>query len=46
MDRASSLLKEKTLSMEEISTALGYSDLPSFYRAFKKFYRMTPLQYQ
>ncbi|MBQ1508292.1 MAG: helix-turn-helix transcriptional regulator [Erysipelotrichaceae bacterium] len=46
MDRASSLLKEKTLSMEEISRALGYSDLPSFYRAFKKFYRMTPLQYQ
>lgn len=45
MDKAVSLLKENTLSIQEISSCLGYSDLPSFYRAFKKYYRMTPAEY-
>jgi|GEM_PF-6091695 len=45
MDRAVSLLKEKSLSIEDISASLGHSDLPSFYRAFKKYYRTTPAQY-
>ena len=45
MDKAVSLMKEKSLSMEDISVSLGYSDLPSFYRAFKKYYRLTPAQY-
>jgi len=31
--------------MEDISVSLGYSDLPSFYRAFKKYYRLTPAQH-
>lgn len=45
MDKAVSLLKENVLSMEEISSVLGYSDLSSFYRAFKKYYRETPIDY-
>jgi len=45
MDKALSMLKEGTSSVEEISAYLGYSDLPSFYRAFKKYYRASPVSY-
>ena len=45
MDRAVIYLKEGSLSMEDISEKLGYSDLPSFYRAFKKYYRCSPVAY-
>ena len=45
MDNAVRMLKEKTGTMEEIASALGYSDLSSFYRAFKKYYRDTPANY-
>lgn len=45
MEKAVELLKENVLSTEEIATTLGYSDLSSFYRAFKKYYRETPIDY-
>ena len=45
MDHAVTMLKENTMSMEEIAAALGYSDLSSFYRAFRKYYRDTPVNY-
>lgn len=45
MDKAASMLRENSRSIEEISTYLGYADLPSFYRAFKKYYRVTPVQF-
>ncbi|MBR4471508.1 MAG: helix-turn-helix transcriptional regulator [Erysipelotrichaceae bacterium] len=46
MEKALALLKEETLNMEEISKTLGYGDISSFYRAFKKYYKDTPLHYQ
>lgn len=45
MDRAVTLLKQGMTPIEEISSSLGYSDMPSFYRAFKKYYRTTPGEY-
>ena len=45
MDKAVSLLREGSSTIEEISSYLGYADLPSFYRAFRKYYRMTPVQF-
>ena len=46
MEKALALLKEGTLNMEEISETLGYGDISSFYRAFRKYYKDTPLHYQ
>lgn len=45
MDKAVAMLKESAMSMEDIAISLGYSDLSSFYRAFKKYYRETPVNY-
>lgn len=45
MDKAVLMLREKAMSMKEISSSLGYSDLPSFYRAFRKYYGEAPAQY-
>ena len=42
MDKALALMKENILSMEEISLTLGYNNLSSFYRAFRKYYADTP----
>ena len=46
MDRALILLKGTTLSIEEISAMLGYSNHSNFYKAFKAFYGKTPREYQ
>ena len=46
MEKALALLKEGTMNMEEISKALGYGDTSSFFRAFKKYYKDTPVHYQ
>lgn len=45
MNEAISLLNENVLSLEEISHSLGYSDLSSFCRAFKKYMKQTPTDY-
>ena len=42
MDRAAILLKGTTLSIEEISAMLGYSNTSNFYKAFRKYYGKTP----
>ena len=42
MERAMLLMKNTTLSIEEISSLLGYSNHSNFYKAFKDFYGMTP----
>ena len=44
-DLSKEMLKDKTLSLEEISFLLGYSEYSSFYRAFKSWYNMTPGNY-
>lgn len=45
MDRAVILLKGTDLSVEEISSMLGYSNTSNFYKAFREFYGKTPREY-
>lgn len=45
MERALLLMKNTTLSIEEISAILGYSNHSNFYKAFKKYYGITPRDY-
>ena len=42
MDRAVILIKGTTLSIEEISSMLGYSNTSNFYKAFREFYGKSP----
>ena len=42
MERAKILLKNKSETLGEIATQLGYSSLPSFHRAFTRYYGYTP----
>ena len=42
MERAVLLMKNTTLSIEEISAMLGYSNHSNFYKAFKEYYGVTP----
>lgn len=46
MQRACELLKLNKLSMAEIASLVGYTDVSSFYRSFKNTYNLTPAQYQ
>ncbi len=45
MERACVLLKGTTLPVEKISFMLGYSNTSNFYKAFKKYYKMSPRNY-
>ena len=45
MNKAVILLKNTTLSIEEISNMLGYSDTSNFYKAFKDYYNSSPREY-
>lgn len=45
MDRAVILLKGATLSIEEISVMLGYSNTSNFYKAFRDYYHMSPREF-
>ncbi len=45
MERAVLLMKNTTLSIEEISAMLGYSNHSNFYKAFKEYYGVTPREY-
>lgn len=40
------LLLENKMSIQEIVTEVGYTDNSHFYRVFKQYYKMTPLQYR
>lgn len=42
MDKAASLISEGVLSTAQVSAAVGYSDVSSFYRAFTKHFGKTP----
>ena len=42
MERAAILLRNTTLSIEEIAALIGYSDHSNFYKAFKDYYGTTP----
>lgn len=45
MERAALLLRNTTLSIEEISSLLGYSNHSNFFKAFKEYYKKTPREY-
>ena len=45
MERAVLLMKNTTLSLEEIAAMLGYSNHSNFYKAFKAYYGTTPREY-
>ena len=45
MDRARIMLKGTTLSIEEISAMLGYTNTSNFYKAFRSYYGKTPREY-
>ena len=45
MERAVILLKGTTLSIEEISSMLGYSNTSNFYKAFREYYGKSPREY-
>ncbi|MBR7162148.1 MAG: AraC family transcriptional regulator, partial [Clostridia bacterium] len=46
MDGACRLLRESTLTVEEIVSRCGLRDTPSFYRNFNAYMKMTPHQYR
>lgn len=46
LQRALLLLEDRDLAIGEIATRLGYSELPSFTRAFRKWTGVTPLAYR
>ena len=46
MSRAVILMKNTTLSNEEIAAMLGYSDQSNFYKAFREFYGVSPREYE
>ena len=45
MARAVILLKGTTLAIEEIAAMVGYSNHSNFYKAFKKYFGMTPREH-
>ena len=45
MERAVLLMKSTTLSIEDISAMLGYSNHSNFYKAFKEYYGKTPREF-
>lgn len=45
MERAVLLLKGTDLSIEEISTMLGYSNSSNFYKTFREYYHKSPREY-
>lgn len=46
MQRACALLRENALGIDHISEAVGYANISSFYRVFRRFYNCTPVEYR
>ena len=45
MEKAAGLLKQNSVSVDAISSSVGYSTVSSFYRAFTKYFGTTPVKY-
>lgn len=46
MQKAKELLKTTTFKIYEIAEMVGYRNVESFNRVFKKYYGISPLQYR
>lgn len=46
IEKAKNLLAQTTLSPEEISASVGYTNTRSFYASFKKYTYMSPIEYR
>ena len=46
MEKARQLLLNTTLSLNDIASAIGYSERSYFERMFKRYYSVTPYQYR
>ncbi len=46
MDAAQEMLREGDVRIQEVARAIGYNNVQSFIRFFKKAYRMTPVEYR
>ncbi len=46
LKKAKTLLKNRNMTVENISYAIGYPNVEHFIRVFKKFFDMTPMQYR
>lgn len=46
MEKAAEMLQQKSIPINNISEAVGYADVSSFYRAFIKYYQQTPLEFK
>ena len=42
MEKAAFLLRQGEMSVQNISEAVGYANLSSFYRTFQKYYGLPP----
>ena len=45
MRKAASLLKEKNTTVQDIAVTVGFSDIFTFSKAFKKYYGLSPKEY-
>jgi AraC-like DNA-binding protein len=45
LERASEMLRQRTLSIAEIAFLLGFADVSAFYRAFKRWTDKTPIEF-
>ena len=46
LNKARTLLKNRNMTVESISEAVGYQNVEHFNRLFKKAYGITPVQYR
>ncbi len=46
IQKAANLLTNPELTIQDIIELIGYSDISHFYRIFRKYYHMTPIQYR
>ena len=46
MKKAKTLLKNTSMTVENVSRTLGYDNVEHFSRSFKKTFQMTPMQYR
>ena len=46
MKKARTLLKNRNMTVESISEAVGYQNVEHFNRLFKRTYGITPVQYR